>query len=238
MLLIVARHCQTQLNAEDRIQGGKSDYDLTKFGKQQAGYLKKVIHEELGLHKIDKIYCSDRKRAVSTAKLVAPESELHIDNRLTAYDIGTAEGVLFEELHHIARYPKPWKYKNMENLLGYVSRVKNALKDIAKENKGKVVLLVTHEDVSAVIEKLMMGRSLLSVPKLGLNNGAFRTYHLLHHDEKLINKNKYQELGVIRKEYANLEQEPPKYIPIDQEGLEVEYGVKESKEKTEKEFSH
>lgn len=203
MLLIVARHCQTQLNAENRIQGGKSDYDLTNFGKEQANFLKYVVHKELGFHKIDKVYCSDRKRAMHTAEIVAPESKIEVDNRLTAYDLGTAEGIKFEELKSIKRYPLPIIYKKKENLISYVRRVKTALSDIAKANKGKVVLLVTHEDVSAVIDKYMTGKSILSVPSLGLKNGEFRTYHLLSYDEKLIKKSRYQELGVITHKYDN-----------------------------------
>lgn len=200
IMLIVARHCQTKLNQQERIQGSGSDLNLTKVGKQQARFMSDKIYDLIYNHKIDVVYASPSKRAKQTALEIAPYSQMVLDERLKAYNVGTAEGKKFSELKHIKRFPIPFFYQGMENLFGYIKRTKEVLKDILLESDNKVVLVVTHEDVSAMFEKYLMKKSLLSVPKNGLQNGEFRTYHIINYNKKEIAKGDFSSLGLVKHE--------------------------------------
>lgn len=204
MVLIVARHCETILNEENRIQGTASDYGLTAKGVLQAKIMGYKIYDLIHGHKIDVIYASDSKRAKETAKNISPHSKLVVDDRLLPYDVGTADGLMFSELKHIKRFPNPLVYKNMENFFTYLKRTKEVLKNIMLENENKVVLVVTHEDVSAIFEKHLLKKSYLSVPKRGLNNGEFRLYHVLNYNKNAIIDGNFEKLSIVKHESNEL----------------------------------
>jgi broad specificity phosphatase PhoE len=216
MVLIVARHCETKLNAQDRIQGSGFDYSLTAKGVMQAKVLGHKIYDLIYGHKIDIIYASDSKRAKQTAKNISPHSDIIIDNRLLPYNVGTADGLKFSELKHIKRFPNPLVYKNMENFFTYLKRTKEVLKDIMLNNENKVVLVVTHEDISAIFEKHLKRKSYLSVPKSGLENGEFRMYHVLNYNKDAIISGNFEKLGIVKHEGKQL---PAPKLPSKQLGI-------------------
>lgn len=94
MKIVVARHCQTDLNAQHRIQG-LIDAELNATGFAQAARLA----EEVKGHGIAAIVSSDLKRAVQTAKVVADALGVRAwaDARLRECAFGTLDGVSYPE---------------------------------------------------------------------------------------------------------------------------------------------
>lgn len=200
MLLIVARHCQTIVNALNKIQGQGSDFELTDLGFAQASVLKEQIYDQIVNRKIDIVYSSHKKRTIQTLKTIAPKTPVVFDHRLEAYDIGEAELKSFDDLSHIMRFPNPLVYKNMENFFGYLKRTKSALQDIIVNNEKKVVLVVTHEDVTAIIEKHLMKKSYLAVPKLGLDNGSYRVYNIIECNKEEVKNGDFSKMKIVKHE--------------------------------------
>ena len=85
MKLILIRHGQTQGNILNE-QGinlftgalNNKYTDLTEKGIEAA----KKLNDNPIIKEISKVYCSDLKRAIDTAKLAKPGYELNIDKRL------------------------------------------------------------------------------------------------------------------------------------------------------------
>ncbi|MBQ7284193.1 MAG: histidine phosphatase family protein, partial [Oscillospiraceae bacterium] len=90
MKLYVARHGQTQYNAENRVCGS-TNLPLTEVGKQQAKTLAEKV-KDLG---IDVIIASPMTRAMQTAGAVSLATGIPVmmDDRLREHDYGTVEGI-------------------------------------------------------------------------------------------------------------------------------------------------
>ncbi len=77
---ILFRHGETDLNAKKIFQGCGVDADLNENGRQQALELKEVLKP----YKIQCVYTSPLKRAVSTASLAFDETNAHYQGRKSA----------------------------------------------------------------------------------------------------------------------------------------------------------
>lgn len=90
MEFILARHCETEWNAQGRLQG-RSDIPLNQTGKQQAVQLAKALAGMGATH----IVCSDLKRATETALIIGRELRLSVrtDARLVECAFGLLEGL-------------------------------------------------------------------------------------------------------------------------------------------------
>lgn len=66
------RHAQSEGNVK-RLQYGKLDFPLTELGIEQSKQLTGPLKQNMD--KIDKFYCSDRKRAWQTGKLALDLTE-------------------------------------------------------------------------------------------------------------------------------------------------------------------
>lgn len=94
MKIIVARHCQTDWNAQNRIQG-QADTDLNDEGRRQAAKLADSV-ASLG---ILLIVTSDLKRAVQTAEIVSARIGVSVekDARLRECSFGSLDGLHFAD---------------------------------------------------------------------------------------------------------------------------------------------
>ena len=90
MTVYVARHGQTEWNAENRVCG-ITDIALTEKGIAQADELADQVKEK----KIEIIISSPMKRAVTTSRIVSEKCHIPImiDNRLVEQNYGIYEGV-------------------------------------------------------------------------------------------------------------------------------------------------
>ena len=79
MKCILIRHCETDWNVAERLQG-HVDTPLNDHGFEQAG----ILADELTLFGIERILTSDLKRAVQTSDIIFEKIQkpVHIDARL------------------------------------------------------------------------------------------------------------------------------------------------------------
>ena len=145
-MLYIIRHGKTDLNAKMLMQG-RSDHPLNETGFAQAAEAAERF-SGMGVS-IDKVYSSPLIRAVQTAKTIAPDAELVIDERLIEMDYGPYEGM---DLNHPApeaieffmdfvNVPAP---DGMEPLPAIVERLGEFLEEIKDEAAERNVLISTH----------------------------------------------------------------------------------------------
>ena len=147
--LIIVRHAESAHNLQNRIQGHK-DSGLTARGFLQARRLSRRVRN----FKIDRIYSSDLGRAYSTTREIARHIKLPIikDPLLREIHLGAWEGMTPEEVdtrydkgyRKWLRKPSSIRIPKSETLRHFRKRVVGRVKAIAKENRGKTVLIVTH----------------------------------------------------------------------------------------------
>lgn len=87
--LILIRHGQTQFNVEGRVQGW-ADSPLTSQGISQMKLVRHILCEEKIV--FENIYSSDLKRAMDSAKIIAPDANLFVTEALREYSFGPFDG--------------------------------------------------------------------------------------------------------------------------------------------------
>jgi probable phosphoglycerate mutase len=145
--LFVARHGQTDWNAEHRWQGW-ADPPLNATGRAQAAEL----GDALAGAGIEAVFASDLRRASETAEIASARLGLPVerDARLREVDVGEWSGLTSEEVQ--ARFADGYR-RRREGLTGWLegeemsamaARVVEALRDIAEQMPDGRVLAVTH----------------------------------------------------------------------------------------------
>ncbi len=94
MRITFIRHAITAWNAAGRWQG-QSDTPLSEAGKAQALQLKSRL--ERTSHSFDAVFSSPLSRAIHTAQIVLPHTEIRLDDRLLELDFGDFEGKTYPE---------------------------------------------------------------------------------------------------------------------------------------------
>ena len=151
--LIIVRHAESAYNLQNRIQGHQ-DSTLTANGRAQARRLASRIRH---FH-IDKIYSSDLGRAYSTTleiTLFLHKAKIIRDPKLREILLGDWEGMTPEEVDRLyTRGYQKWLKKpsvcvipNAERIGHFRRRVTGRVREIARQNRGKTVLIVTHGGV-------------------------------------------------------------------------------------------
>ena len=151
--LIIVRHAESALNFENRIQGHK-DSLLTAKGLKQARRLAGRIRH----FKIDKVYSSDLGRAYSTTVEITrflPRVKIIRDPKLREILLGDWEGMTPEEVDKLynrgyqkwLKKPSACVIPNAEKIGHFKKRVTERVRQIAAQNRGKTVLVVTHGGV-------------------------------------------------------------------------------------------
>ena len=163
--LIFVRHGYSEGN-EKKIFTGWYNVGLNEQGKKQA----KLTAEYLKDFDIDRLYCSDLKRAVETAQEICKIKNLKIetDSNLREINGGDWENKPFDDL--IKLYPKEYKVwlddigrahcVNGESVKELQKRVACAVESIVKENSGKTVCIVTHATPIRVLTTYWLGKKI------------------------------------------------------------------------------
>ena len=158
--LLLARHGQSDWNAERRWQG-HADRPLTERGRAQAG----ALAERLADIDLDAVYSSDLRRTRDTATVVADAQGLEVreDPRLREVDVGSWSGLTRDE----ARVSFPDAYERWKNgeqgwtdgetYEGMTERVLEAVWDIARRHDGGRVLIVSHGGPIRAIHATALG---------------------------------------------------------------------------------
>ncbi len=165
MKLILVRHGESKSNEDNRFTGQR-DIPLSALGERQAENLKGYI---LKNYQIDRIYSSSLIRAYNTIKPIAEVLNLPITKvpELKEIDGGKWEEKTMEDIE--GAYPADyalWK-ENVglarctggESMTDVKNRAVAALKKIAEENEGKIVLIGTHAGVLRALECYFKGIS-------------------------------------------------------------------------------
>ena len=129
----------------------KEDPHLTKLGRIQVMKLARRLKKE----KIDKIYSSDLKRTIQTARIIGKEINKEVEFTSLIREIP-------DEI--IEKYKKDWKNKetNKERL----NEIKNFLKELEKNYKNKTVLIVAHAKLNRAIMSILTGINLYNIYSL------------------------------------------------------------------------
>ncbi len=150
--LLIVRHAESAFNDQNRIQGHQ-DSRLTFKGLYQAQRLARKIKKI----KIDKIYSSDLGRAYATTLEITRQTRLPIvrDPLLREIHLGDWEGMTPEEVDELydkgyqkwLKSPSSIKIPRGEGINRFKKRVVGRVRAIARSNRGKTVVIVTHGGV-------------------------------------------------------------------------------------------
>ena len=145
--LVFIRHGITEWNKERRYCGN-IDVGLSNQGKAQA----KKLRDRLKSVKFDKIYCSSRRRAIQTAKIVFAGEQIIKLSALREINFGVIEGLRRDQImkKYAVVYKKwlddPYKVRlpGAEDMQVFRKRVGGAIKKILYSNRGKTIAVVCH----------------------------------------------------------------------------------------------
>ncbi len=145
--LLLIRHGETDWNLKKRYCG-HNDISLNATGKDQARRLRQRLEKE----KIHKVYSSDRKRAVETARIVFGALEIETIPQLREIHFGSFEGLTHNQIikRHRRVYEKWLKdpFNNHipggEPLPDFRERIASAFNQIISHNRNKIVAVVCH----------------------------------------------------------------------------------------------
>ena len=149
MKLYVARHGQTEYNAQNRICG-VTDLPLTEKGLKQAEELAQKLKDK----QIDVIIASPLIRAQQTAAAVSAVIGMPIvtDSRITEQNFGIYEGKDRGDAGFYANKRQfAVKYPQGESMFQLAGRVYPFIAEIKEKYADKTVLLVCHGGVCRMI---------------------------------------------------------------------------------------
>jgi len=175
MKIYVARHGQTDYNAQDKICGA-TDLSLNQKGFEQAEQLAEEVakHPGIGLTVV-----SPMLRAQQTAQAVLRRCpmEKRTDDRLREQNYGYFEGRdRMEPDFRIARIQFAKPCPQGESILQMAQRIYNFLDELIQENPAGEILLVAHGSVSRVIRSYFVPMSNEEYGAFYQKNGALEIY--------------------------------------------------------------
>lgn len=157
--IVLVRHTQTTGNVEKRLTG-REDYPLTPDGEKYVDNLTNRLKDI----KFDKAYASTSGRAIKTIQKIADINNLQIeqDENLCEMYFGIYDGWKWEDVNNVNPTIKQNQIKvneimgipDQETTKQVEERMTNAITRIARENKGKTILICSH---GVAIESFIRG---------------------------------------------------------------------------------
>lgn len=145
--IILIRHAETSWNRQKRYCG-LNDISLSRAGIKQANELRNRL-KKISIHKI---FSSDMKRSLQTAKILFGKRGIKKIPGLQEMNFGVFEGLTYKQI--IKKYPyeykrwldNPYKFSvpEGENLKTFKKRIRAAFKKIIASNKNKTIAVVSH----------------------------------------------------------------------------------------------
>lgn len=195
-VLYLIRHGETE-GAEKKRYKGSIDVPLSEHGIRQMEQVSKYIVEENkncsnrpsppllkggkgGL--LDAVYCSDLKRAIKSAQVIAKPHSLSpvIVPSFRERNFGIWEGMSFDEIQ--LKYPdefnawavNPLQFSPMqgESTFTMSERVLNSLEEIIRNHEGKHIAIVAHGGVNRIILCHLLGIPLENIFRIDQDYGA------------------------------------------------------------------
>jgi broad specificity phosphatase PhoE len=159
--IFIARHGETDWNAEGRIQG-QSDPDLSPKGCEQRLLLLERLKEE----KLSAIYTSTLRRAVNTAEPLARHLGLPLHQRpeLNEIAFGILEGAHLSDLTGELRAEwerfrdnrLTYRIPGAENYADVADRLRPFKEEILGRHEGEEILVVAHRGVNRMFIGLLL----------------------------------------------------------------------------------
>lgn len=162
----LVRHGKTELNIEERFQGGSIDSPLVEEGIFQAQQAGKYLSEI----QFDLVAVSTQKRAVHTANYIVGENNFLHGATLKYFDglreisFGEREGVKIDRSDEQTNYLRtnPALYDpssfNGEELNDAVERAGAVLNQISDEHPDGTVLIVSHGALLIILMNYLLGK--------------------------------------------------------------------------------
>jgi 2,3-bisphosphoglycerate-dependent phosphoglycerate mutase len=168
--IFLARHGETDWNAQDRWQG-HADTSLNGRGREQA----RELAARLADVPFEAVYSSDLRRARETAEIVVDGRELAIgiEPDLREIDVGSWQGLTNAEIGDRER-------TDGETLEAFRDRVLAAIEAIGRRHDdGADVLVVAHGGCARTLQRHLLGEPLPTLENCGVyavrfENGVLR----------------------------------------------------------------
>jgi broad specificity phosphatase PhoE len=152
--IFLIRHGVTNWNKKKRYCG-RLNVSISREGKEQSVKLRNRIHDVC----FDKVYCSVKKRALETCRIIFGESKFTKVTALKEINFGVLEGMRYPEIMH--KYglvyenwindPHRHRLPKSEPIMVFKKRVVTAINKIVRDNAGKTVAVVCHGGVIGVL---------------------------------------------------------------------------------------
>lgn len=149
MKIYLVRHGETDWNLHGKFYGW-TDCDINEKGIIQAKKLKKFFD----ITEYDKIYASDLLRAAHTAEIIATDKNIKVEKNscfreLFYGDWEDKEGSYIQENYkeELNQWIKEWQTSSLpggEAFGDFYQRVTDGLVRVIQQNKGKNVIIVSH----------------------------------------------------------------------------------------------
>lgn len=154
-MIYIIRHGQTELNNRQVLQG-RSDFPLNAQGIAQAEAAARRFRDRGVV--FDRVFSSPLKRAVQSARIIAPGTAVEIDDRLIEMDYGPYEGMnlnapapevlaFFDDFN---RNPAP---EGMEPLNSVVARAGAFMEDM-RDRSGNILVSTHAIAMKGILEAL------------------------------------------------------------------------------------
>ena len=160
--LVFLRHGRTEWNNLGKLQG-QADTSLDEVGVRQAEGAARFFAD----WSFAACYASDRRRALSTAEIVAAPHGLEVvpDARLQEINVGTWSGktsaeVSLEMPDFVDLYTRGIDFRRSatgETLVEMTARALPAVREIAERHEGQRVLIVSHGLLLANVIQALVG---------------------------------------------------------------------------------
>ena len=147
--IYIIRHCETNANAEKRLQG-HIDIDINELGAKQL----KALSQRFKDIDLDAVFTSPLTRAKKTAEAVTNDKSIpiNINEGLIELHCGVYENMPYAEIGE--KFPdffdiwfnRPWDFapENGEKMTDAYERIWQTVTDICKSHKDQNVAIVTH----------------------------------------------------------------------------------------------
>lgn len=185
------RHAESIGNVQEFFQG-RTDCEISEKGARQL----ECLAERFRNISIDRIYSSPLKRTIATAKAVNKYHNLPIiqDERLVEINGGVWEGKPWSEIPKL--YPtehyiwqnrmQDFRVDDGESMTEVFERMKDAVADIAAQNHGRTIAVVSHGCSLRNYLCYAMGMPIEKLKDVGWSDNT--AVSLVEYDDNLIPK--------------------------------------------------
>lgn len=175
--LLLVRHGITETNATRKFTG-QSDIDINADGYRQAEELRDRLADE----KIDAVYSSDLKRAITTAGVICSPHQLEITAcpEIRELNYGEAEGLTYKEISEkypdlsemIAKYSPVLSFPGGESFSDLTDRAGRFLEIINNHPTDQTILVVSHGGMLRTLICQLLGMDQEHWPKFRFDNAS------------------------------------------------------------------